>query len=385
MTGKVDYKSELKRKAWMREGMVQAASDSFWNGMIGNSSDSVVHMAKNGTAKAGHTVVFQSRGNLSGRAVKGKDTAYGKGEQKRTLSSMITVDRYRLVVDNGDVFDAVDIDDLSLTQHSDSRSGLSDLHVRFKDQGLFDAAQGLRGQSPSHIFDLNSTLDYDVFLDIMNNVKTSKGFTTGKQRRPLDHYRMSKGERPAGSKGSMKKWLFIVDSDMATILMKSQGWKDVMQQSDIRGEGNRLIACVIGTIGNLMIGVAPTFFGATEGGGTGANINIPMNASEIEISGLRQKDGNGLWTGQEGFSTEGELYSRGLLLGANALQLAYGKQPDYKLQPSIDFGINTESCCEFWTNSQKTVLKLENSKEYKQAKIADIDYGCIAVDLKVKG
>ncbi|MCH9664933.1 MAG: DUF4043 family protein [Gammaproteobacteria bacterium] len=385
MTGKVDYKSDLKRKAWMREGMVQAASDSFWNGLIGNSSDSVVHMAKNGTAKSGHTVVFQSRGNLSGKAVKGKDTAYGKGEQKRTLSSKITVDRYRLVVDNGDEFDAVDIDDLSITQHQDSRSGLSDLHVRFKDQGLFDAGQGLRGQSPSHIFDLGSKLDYNVFLDIMNNVKTSKGFTTGGTRRPLDHYRMNNGPKAKGAKGNMKKWLFIVDSDMATMLMKSEGWQNMTRHADIRGEGNRLIACVIGTIGNLMVATAPTFFGETDGGGSGANVHIPLNASEIEISGLRQRDGAGLWTGQEGFSAAGELYSRGLLLGANAFQLAYGKQPDYKLQPSIDFGINTESCCEFWTNSQKTVLELENSKEYKQAKIADIDFGCIAVDLKVRG
>ena len=52
-------------------------------------------------------------------------------------------------------FDGVDIGDLSITQHSDSRSKLGDQFIRFKDQSLFDAAQGNLNQTPvtirSHI------------------------------------------------------------------------------------------------------------------------------------------------------------------------------------------------------------------------------------------
>ena len=63
-----------------------------------------------------------------------------KGEQKKKFSDKITVDRYRLVADNGDSFDAVNIGDLSISQHSDSRIKLGDLFTRFKDQALFDTA-----------------------------------------------------------------------------------------------------------------------------------------------------------------------------------------------------------------------------------------------------
>ncbi|MHA4875007.1 hypothetical protein, partial [Enterococcus faecium] len=90
----------------------------------GNTMDSVVFQAKKDGAKEGHTVVFDFDGNLSGKARKGKETAYGTGEQKRKFSDKLTVERYRLVADNGDVFDGVDIGDLTINQHTDSRTKL---------------------------------------------------------------------------------------------------------------------------------------------------------------------------------------------------------------------------------------------------------------------
>src|SRR5690606_40144772 len=95
-TGVVPLGSELKRKKWMREGLVQAASKSFWNPLTRQDKTGVVFQAKNESAGDGHTVVFDFDGNLSGRAIKGKDTAFGKGEQKRKFSDKITVQRYRL-------------------------------------------------------------------------------------------------------------------------------------------------------------------------------------------------------------------------------------------------------------------------------------------------
>ena len=70
-TGQVRLGSDLERKQWMREGLVQAASKSFWSPMTGNTMDSVVFQAKNETAGSGHTVVFDFDGNLSGKARKG--------------------------------------------------------------------------------------------------------------------------------------------------------------------------------------------------------------------------------------------------------------------------------------------------------------------------
>ena len=381
-TGQVRLGSDLERKKWMREGLVQSASKSFWSPLTGTTADSVVYQAKNDTAGDGHTVVFDFSGNLSGRARKGKETAYGTGEQKKKFSSKITVERYRLVVDNGDAFDGANIGDLTINQHSDSRSKLGDLFVRFKDQALFDAAQGLITtnqdvvQTPTHIIDLGTTFNWNTLVDIEKTLKTSTGFSTGGVRRPLKPYTMSNGE---------PVWLYVIDAAMAAILRKdTSGYQNVLKDADMRGDGNRLLKGVIGKIGSLLIMEAPNFFGYNQATGTG----FGFNDSEIEISGLRQYDGadpaTAIWTGQAGFSyASTNLHSRGLILGAGALQLAFGKQPDYKFQESQDFSITAESAVEFWMEAQKTKLKAENS-DYKAAKIADIDFGVVATDLEVQ-
>lgn len=380
-TGIVDAGSDLVRRKWMREGLIQAASKSFWSSMTGSTSDSVVFQSNNENSSAGHTVVFDFDGNLSGKGIKGKNTAFGKGEQKKKFSDKITVERYRLVVDNGDKFDGVNIGDLSINEHSDSRAKLADLFVRFKDQAIFDAAQGNLNtlndglQAPSHVIDLGSTFDFNTLLDIENTIKTSQGFTTGGIRRPLDPYMIS-GDKPY--------WIFVVDSAMANKLRQdTAGYQTIVRSGDVRGDGNRNIKGVIGTLGSLMIVEADQFFGATDGSTRGWG----LDSSEIEISGLRQYAGASpaaaAWTGQEGFDyASSELHSRGLIMGKSAIQTAFGKMPDYKWKESQDFGIKSESALEVWMEARKTNLTAENEK-YKAAKVSNLDFGTIAVDLKV--
>lgn len=374
-TGVVAIESDLQRKRWLREGMVQAASKSFWSPMTGNTKDSIVYQVNNTNAKDGHTVVFDFSGNLSGKAKKGKETAFGEGEAKRKFSDRITVDRYRLPVDNGDEFDAVDIGDLSISQHGDSRAKLSDLWIRFKDQTIFDAAQGNIGNLPTHIIDLGSTLTFASLIALETTIKTSQGFTTGSIRRPLDPYRAADGE---------PMWLFVIDAAMAAkIRLDVAGYQTIIRSGDIRGSNNRNIKGVIGKLGALLIVQADQFFGQTSG------LTQPwgFNDSEIEISGLRQYDGatasTALWTGQEGFNYgSSDLHSRGLIMGAGAIQMAFGKMPDYHWQPSEDFGITSESALEVWMNTKKTNMTSETS-EYNLAKISDLDYGVVCVDVEI--
>lgn len=367
----ININSDLKRKKWMREGLVQSKSKSFWAPFTGMTADSIVVQANNTNAADGHTVVFDYDGNLAGKAIKGKDTAFGKGEAKKKFSDKITVDRYRLVADNGDAFDAVDVGDLSLSQHSDSRDKLGDLFIRFKDQSLFDAAQGANGQAPSHIIDIGTTFDSDTLLDIESYVKTATGFTTGgtTARGPLQPFYTQDG-RPM--------WLFVVDTAMATKLKKSTKYQTLVYNADVRGNENRAIKGVIGKIGNLVIVEADTFFGYTNH----AASTINMHDTEVEISGMRQKDANGLWTGQVGFDRTTDITSRGLIMGKNALQIGFGMMPDYKFQLSQDFGIKSESALEVWMNTQKTIL-LAEMEDYKAAKLGGYDFGVIAVDCKV--
>jgi len=388
-TGVVSLTSDLKRKKWMREGLIQKATYSFWTPFTGNTKDAIVYQENNEQSSSGHTVVFDYDGNLSGRAKKGKQTAFGQGEQKKKFSDKITVERYRIPVDNGDSFDGVDIGDLSINEHSDSRNKLGDLFVRFKDQAIFDAAQGnyatqdSGAQAPSHIIDLGTTFNFNQLVDIEKIIRTSNGFDTGGVRRPLDSYYMGRGDK--GMYGMMSKWVFVIDAAMAAILRKdTSGYQTIMKDSDIRGQNNRNIAGVFGTIGALVIVEAPHFFGDTRGTTTGWG----LEDSEIEICGLRQYNGadpaTAPWTGQVGFDYGGtNLHSRGLILGKGAMQIAFGKQPDYKFQESQDFGIKSESAVEFWMETRKLNMKAENEK-YKAAKVSELDYGVIAVDLEVQ-
>lgn len=380
-TAVVPIGSDVRRKKWMREGLLQKASKSFWTPMTGTSKDAIVFQANNENASDGHTVVFDFDGNLHGKAIRGKDTAFGKGEQKKIFSDKVTVERYRLVVDNGDEFDGVDIGNLAITQHGDSRNKLGDLFVRWKDQALFDAAQGNLitnedgRQAASHVIDI-TTLDFNQLLDIERILRTSQGFSSGGIRRPLDGYMTADGE---------PMWVFVMDAAMATKLKQDkEGYQAIVASGDVRGNNNRNLKGVIGKLGRLLIVEAGNYFGETEGGAGGWK----LEASGIEMAGLRQYDGanpnTAVWTGQEGFDYgSSNLHSRGLILGAGALQLAFGKQPDYLYQKSQDFGIKSESAVEFWCEARKTKLKAENNKDYKQAKVANIDWGVVAVDLKV--
>ena len=368
--------SDLKRKQWMREGLIQAKAQSWWSPYTGQTPNSVVRQVNNLNASEGHTVVFDYDGMLVNRAIKGKETAFGKGEAKRKFSDKVTVDRYRLVADNGDEFDAVDVGDLSLSQHEDSRAKLGDLFTRFKDQGLFDAAQGVLKDSanvatpPTHIIDLGSTFTLNSLTDIEVAVRTSQGFTTGGTRRPLQPFRTADGR---------DQWLLVIDSAISAMLRKNSNYQTIMSQADIRGNENRLLKGVIGKIGQLLIVEAGTFFGTTNV----ATSSWGLDATSTEIAGLRQKDEAGLWTGQPGFSYAGDLISRACLLGSNALQLAMGKMPDYKFQKSEDFGIKSESALETWMSIQKTSLLAENGGDYAATPVAAMDWGVVNIDIKV--
>ena len=381
-TAVVDISSDIVRKKWIAEGLLQAASKSFWNPYTGRSKESIVMQRNDTKASEGHTVVFDMTGNLSGKAYKGKTTAFGKGEQKKKFSDKITVDRYRIPVDNGDEFDGVNIGDLSITQHSDSRSKLADLFVRWKDQMIFDSAQGVIGSAPTHIIQpgtagVVTNTWYSELVDIEIALRTgtdmlSSAFdaanVAASSRAPLLPYTMSDGR---------SIWLMVVDPHVAGQMRKDTSMTGILQQADNRGDSNRLIKGLIGKMGALHIVEAETFFGDNTGG-------LSFEESEVEIAGLRRYDvDNNVWEGTSAFDTTAELWSRCLILGKTALQVAFGKMPDYHYQESEDFGIKSESAVEFWTNCQKINLTAEND-DYVMAKRASLDMGVVTVDVRTK-
>ena len=372
-TGKVAYGSDLIRKKWMREGLIQASAKSFWAAYKGTTKDSIIMQANLETADSGHTVVFDMDGNLSGRPVKGNTTAKGTGEQKKKFSDKVVVEDYRYVVDNGTKFDGKEIGDLSINEHADSRSKLADLWIRSSDQAYFDLGQ----QGAEFGIDLGTTFTFDQFLDIERVVKDGTGFTTTPSgittRMPLQPFMTADG-RPI--------WLMVVDVAMKNMLLKSTGAQQMFREADIRGNENRLFKGVLGKVGNFVIVEASSFFGTTTGPIL-ENGYYAYNNTGVEIAGMRKYDvDTSKWSGETGFDQANTLKSRGLILGAGAFQLGMGKMPDYKYE-ATDFEKFSESALEVWCGAKNTKLFAENS-DYSKAKVAGYNYGSIFIDVQVQ-
>jgi len=374
-TGIVAYDSPLSRKGWVLKGLVQARSTSFWDGLTGMSEDSVIYQKNDLSAKEGHEVHFQMDGNLVGTAHVDKEQAWGNSEQKKLFSDSIRVRRLRWSVDNGDKFDAVNVGDLSLAEHGDSRSKLSDLFIRAKDQMIFDAGLGLlHNEGPTHIVRPNNRatigamvavddkFTYSFAMDLEDIIKSGRGYTIGGTRRPLEPYQLSNGR---------KVWLMIVDSRQSRDIRKDNDFIAIAANADLRGKDNILLKGVIGELGAFLIIEAQSAFGTAS---------PDIGKSSVEIAGLRRIDSAGLFEGQAGFAAaETIIASRGLILGRGAFQVGFGKQPDYKFKSSQDFDIKSESALEVWMNVQKTILSTENT-DYEDAKVSGHDYGVVVFD-----
>lgn len=368
-TGKVDIGSPLIRKAWMSEGLIQKAGMSFWAPYKGKTFDSIIMTKNDISAKTGHTVTFDFKGNLSGKPVKGNKTAKGTGEQKKKFSDSLTVSDYRYVVDNGTSFDGVEIGDLSINSHGDSRSMLGDLWVRSEDQSYFDLAQ--QGAEFGLEF---AAVDFDLgaLSKIEAAAKTGTGFDTSPlvsgRRMPLKPFKLANGE---------PVWLFVIDVAMKNAFLNTAGAGVALREADVRGNNNRLISGVLGKIGSFLIVEGATFFGDTEGDIL-TNGYYEYENTGVEIAGLRQRDVSGNYTGTENYDGTATV-SRGVVLGAGAFQKANGMMPDYKYE-GTDFDKFSESCLETWCAAKSTQLTAENA-DYKDGQASGYNYGVIFVDV----
>ena len=372
-TAVVDYNDPLVRRGWMVEGLIQAASKSFWAPFTGTSAEKIVYQKNETNVAEGHTIVFDYDGNYATEGYSGSEQAYGNGQGKLKFNSTLTVEQLRYPISNGKRFDGKKIGDLSITEHTNSRTKLADMWVRAKDQMTFDAAQGfLRNDTPSHILrpgaktlaqmTSSQKMSYDFLQEIEYVAKTGKGFTSGSKRRPIEPYMMVNGEGV---------WVCAIDTTQKLQLLQDSTFRTIMTNADVRGENNMLIKGVVARLGNLIVTEVGNFFG------TSSAKTLPK--TKTEIAGLRTLDLAGNWYGTTGYNETNHAVSRGLLLGKSALQFGNGMMPDYKYQPSSDFAINSESCLETWVQVQRTKL-IPSEDDYEDAKIANMDYGMFVFD-----
>jgi len=366
--------STLERKKWLHEGLLEKSPQSQWDGLKGNTKDSVVFVTTDVSKSDGHEVEFSFNGKATGAGVENKERLRGNEEQKKIFSDKIRVQRVRHGLDNGDEFDDTNIGNLNSGMHTQSRALLADWNVVKRDQWLFDAAQGfLRSEVNTHIIRPNDrtgiadlvagdTASYDFMMDVEDIIKSGRDFTVGGDRAPLEPITLADGRR---------MWLWLIDSRVNRDIRKDANFISVNAQGDIRGQDNRIIKGVIGTFGSLIVAEKQNFFGTS--------VSRRLTGTKVEICGLRQAHESGTFTGETGFTAAGVVASRSLILGAGALQVANGKEPDYKIATSDDYDITSGTALEMWTNTQATVLYADNN-DYDDAKKAGYHYGIVAVD-----
>lgn len=389
-TGKLPITSKLVRNSWMKEGILQEQSKSFWSPFKGTTLDAVIVQSQTSTADDGHTIVMDYDGNYAGAARRGKEKAYGYGGVKLKFSDKLTSTRLRYPINNGDKFDGVEIGDLSINEHVDSREKLADNWVRQNDQFFFDIGQGyLNGIKPTHAFlpggktasvDLvaGDILGYDELTKMETVTKTGKGWSIGNDRRPMVPYRGSanNGADPRPT------YVVVLTAQQAADLKSDSKFQTIISQADVRGRDNMAISGVIGRIGSNVYVEAPSYFGYESEKG-----NNKLGKSVVEMSGLRRikikADGTELFEGTDAYDKENtagtKIVDRGLIIGAGAFSEGIGMDPDYKFQSSEDFGMDSESLLEWWGDAQATVLTPENG-DYKSAKVGNMTYGLAYFD-----
>ena len=371
-TGLYGDTSELQRKQWVLEGLLQKKSDNLFAGLIGTSASSVIYQRNMASQKDGNRVTFDYDGNYATSGFLGKEQAYGKAGNKKKFTSGVTIQRVRYTVNNGDKFDAKAIGATQLSEHSNSRDLLADNFTRSNSQNFINAFQGsLSGITASHIIspsgthtieDANLTStddkwDFDFIQELDEMLSTGDGFAKGAKRRPLD---------PING-----KFLVYLDSSAHLQLLQDAAVRTIFQHADVRGNDNILLKNVIGEFGNLVFIKMPNFFGSLR--------NNRISGDIVEIAGAKKADANGLWSGDVNFDNAATQYARSFVVGANAIQYGMGEAPDYRVQESNDYAINSESALITYMGIQKTQLVAEN-EDYIEAKVGGLDYGVIVID-----
>ncbi len=378
------YSNKLKRQQWIREGILKSQTKSQFDAYKGSSSDAIIYVKRNELSddKNGHKVNFDFDGYLEGGMISGDNTAFGNGETKLKFSDGIEVVKKRLVVDNGTEFDAVNIGSTNLSTMGDSRKKLADLNVKHLDQAFIDAGQGiLNGDSPSHIIRPNAKanisqlastdiLDYDFITQVNTALLDGTDFTDGADRPPLQPFMTEDGE---------EVFLWLLDPVQAQNLKQDSNFKANVSRADLRGTKNRYFKRAIGKVGNFVFIEMKTHAGKLLGAGDGS----VLGDTKVQIAGLRRVDQDGKITGQTGFAATGKIIAaRSIILGAGALQMAWGKTPDFRLEEK-DFGNMSQSALVEWLNIKKCILTAENG-DYEDRKYANIDFGLINVETYVK-
>lgn len=435
----VNPNSNLHYFSWVRRNMLEAHRMSPFDALIGKSNESVIYKAFNENGgMQGHQVVFDILGEMVKGGITDDQTASGKGETFRLFEDSLWIQQFRYVGKHPTRYEAHDVNRNNLADPQPMMNALRSRYLKYRDQRFYDNLQGLLArpngggsiipQHPTHLMVYGvggsngvAKFSYDQWQEVQENIAIGENWAYGSKRRPLDPFKTEMTEQMLMPQRNC--YLMFIDASVAKIIKNDiNGFRNIMTSGDVRGNKNRVIEGVIGKIDEMIFVKIPTFYGKTaynekvgaydttatgDAAATGVIANKANSISEIENpnnvfpiederneiyrTGLRQRDGNGYYSGQPNFGVQqggtqlhNERWVRCPVVGGSAMQYGIGLEPTFTRELK-DGGNQLESFLTTWYSIQKTKLKeAKEGSDYEGANITGIDLGCFCVDIRVK-
>jgi len=264
---------------------------------------------------------------LKDAPVTGNETLQGKAEELRAYEASITVQQMKKSVRGLNEWVASDsIIGVDLSNADTLRRALYSFAQNVESQNMFDTMQGFCINTTTQEWDKASNTIV-VGAPLNRNTIVQLGFDASSNSRIIGgHLRPSMRPIPmAGATFTEQgKYILLVDDMTAAAYLQSAEYLGLANY-DIRGRDmNMIFKNIIGSFGNVIIMHAPISASRinsirTTGTLATREIGFDMGSLDIEESGLRVRDANGLWTGEKGHDPLQIVAGRGILLGADAI------------------------------------------------------------------
>lgn len=265
--------SSLVKKMWSKELLLQAKHYSFLKKLEGSSKMNILYEPPVPEGKGkGDNITVPLLKSLSGAGVSDDDALRTHEEGMVYSASSLTFHQQRNgVIQTGRYEESKTLQNM----RSDAKEQLGDWMARYEDSVKFTALQ-----TDAAITDIDDAAALSAALNIAFggeakdwNALTSGDILTVALIRRVKRYAILRGVRPARLPDGREMLALIISMEQEYDLVNSDGWNELQEHANVRGDANPLIAGSIGVVDGVYVYTDVL----TVGGGNGAThlINQP--------------------------------------------------------------------------------------------------------------
>ena len=342
---------ELIQKWWAKELWDAGIDESFWKPFMGHSSKSIIHIREDLRKNAGDTVTIPLRMPLFGAGVVGDNTLEGNEEGLTFRQFKVGIEMIRHAVSlAGEYSEKLSYFNL----RKEARNAISDWLSRYIDLAIFAILTG----TPFPLIKMpGDVFPFEIEAPSADRVLFANGKTSEQALAATDVFdtnliSLAKRKaiadeitaiRPIKVEGK-ETYLLVIDHWQSRDLRRDPRWIEAQEHANVRGSSNPIFAGSIGMWDGIVV---------YENG------RVP-----------RTDSGSGSTLGTNGFYTGGTMVGHALLLGAQALTFAEGREPKIVVK-KFDYD-------NIYGVSIGRIFGLKRSR-FQYDGVNWIDYGCLNI------